>query len=85
MHEVGVAFADRLKAARSRAGLSQHALARKAGLCSQAVSLLERGLREPGWRTVQRLALVLGVDFSEFADPGLAVPEQARTEAHQEG
>jgi transcriptional regulator with XRE-family HTH domain len=67
-------FGERLQRLRERAGLSQYALARLAGLSKQAVSHLELGIREPGWETVQRLALALGASCEDFRDPGLSLP-----------
>ncbi len=74
-------FAERLRSLREEAGCSQYGLARKTGLSKQAVSQLELGEREPAWRTVQLLALALGVDCSAFLDPDLTLPEEepART------
>ena len=43
----------------------------------QAVSHLELGQREPGWQTVQLLALALGVDCNEFRDPAIRLPRPA--------
>jgi transcriptional regulator with XRE-family HTH domain len=70
-------FARRLREVRERAGLSAYALAQKAGLSRQAVSHLELGEREPGWQTVQLLALALGVDCNEFRDPAIRLPRPA--------
>jgi transcriptional regulator with XRE-family HTH domain len=70
------AFAVLLAAVRRRAGVSQYALARRSGVSKQALSLLEKGDREPSWETVQRLALALGVDCSAFQDPDLTLPPQ---------
>jgi transcriptional regulator with XRE-family HTH domain len=70
-------FADRLRALREEAGLSQYALARQAGLSKQGLSRLELGEREPTWQTVQLLALALGVSCERFVDPGLKPPEAA--------
>jgi transcriptional regulator with XRE-family HTH domain len=67
-------FADLLTAAREGGGLSQYALAKRAGLSKQALSLLELGRREPSWETVQKLALALGVDYGAFADPDMTLP-----------
>jgi transcriptional regulator with XRE-family HTH domain len=67
-------FAARLKGLREKAGLGQSALARKVGLSRQAVSQLEKGDHAPCWLTVQRLALALGVDYAEFADPDVTLP-----------
>ena len=70
-------FAARLRSLRERAGLSQYELARRTGLTRQTVSRLEMGDRDPTWGTVQLLALALGADFREFADPDLKLPEVA--------
>jgi transcriptional regulator with XRE-family HTH domain len=70
-------FAERLRALRDGAGLSQYALAKRSGLTKQALSRLELGEREPTWQTVQLLALALNVDYGEFADPELTLPEGA--------
>jgi transcriptional regulator with XRE-family HTH domain len=69
-------FADRLIAVRAKAGLSQYALAKRAGLTKQALSLLESGGNDPRWETVQRLALALGVSCDAFRDPELTLPPQ---------
>jgi transcriptional regulator with XRE-family HTH domain len=76
MPERPSAFADRLRALREGAGLSQYALAKRSGLSKQALSNLELGNREPTWTTVQLLAAALDVDFREFADPDLRPAEQ---------
>jgi transcriptional regulator with XRE-family HTH domain len=62
----GPTFGERLKVLRVAAALSQYALAKKAGVSKQAVSLLERGESEPSWITVRKLARALGVSVSEF-------------------
>jgi transcriptional regulator with XRE-family HTH domain len=54
-------FAQNLRAARQRRGLSQEALAAAADLHRTEVSLLERGGREPRLRTIVKLARVLGI------------------------
>jgi transcriptional regulator with XRE-family HTH domain len=71
-----MSFADRLRAERESAGLSQYALAKKSGLSKQALSNLEAGNREPTWQTVQLLAAALGVDCRSFVDPNLSLPEE---------
>jgi transcriptional regulator with XRE-family HTH domain len=56
-------FGKRLKYARSRARLTQNALATRSGLNSRHVAHLEQGLyRMPRFSTVDRLASALGVD-----------------------
>ena len=54
-------FARNLRRAREKAGLSQEALADKADMHRNEISLLERGRREPKIGTVARLAKALGV------------------------
>jgi transcriptional regulator with XRE-family HTH domain len=69
-------FADRLRALREQAALSQYALAKRSGLSKQALSQLERGESSPTWETVQLLAAVLGVTCQEFVDQNLKPPAQ---------
>lgn len=57
-------FAARLARVREAGGLSQRQLATRAGLSQQAVSLLERGLRDPTLGTLRALAGVLAVDVT---------------------
>jgi transcriptional regulator with XRE-family HTH domain len=58
----GPPFAQRLKQARQKAGLSQLGLAEKAGLTAPYVSLLESGRRRPpSPPVIQRLAAALGL------------------------
>jgi transcriptional regulator with XRE-family HTH domain len=47
---------------RERAGLSQRALARRAGTTQAAVSRIERGLTSPNWDTVRALMLAMGYE-----------------------
>lgn len=53
--QFGIVIRDR----RTKAGLSQEALADKAGLHRNHVGLIERGLRSPSIEVVRRLALGL--------------------------
>jgi transcriptional regulator with XRE-family HTH domain len=57
-------FARNLRRERERAGLSQEALADKAGLHRNAVALLEAGRRDVKLSTVAKLAKALGQDAS---------------------
>ena len=75
MAEQSNTFANRLRERREAAGLSQYALAKQSGLSKQALSQLEKGIREPTWQTVQLLAVALGVDCSAFVDPSLQPPD----------
>lgn len=54
-------FARNVRETRLQAGLSQEALARRAGLHYGHVARIERGEREPGVRTIAKLAHGLDV------------------------
>jgi DNA-binding XRE family transcriptional regulator len=75
----GQTFAARLRELREGAGLTQAALAERAGVHSLTVAKLEQALREPTWATVEALARALGVSCTAFegtsAPPGEA-PEE---------
>jgi transcriptional regulator with XRE-family HTH domain len=64
-------FSERLRALREDAGLSQYALAKRAGLSKQAISRLELSMNEPVWSTVQLLSAALGISCESFVDPEL--------------
>ena len=55
-------FADRLRAARTAAGLTRKELAAAAGLSWQAVRAWEQGARLPGLTSLVALAGALGSD-----------------------
>jgi transcriptional regulator with XRE-family HTH domain len=57
--EPGLRFGANLRAARKAAGLSQEALAYEAEVDRAAISVYERGGREPNLRTVLKLARAL--------------------------
>jgi transcriptional regulator with XRE-family HTH domain len=59
-----------LKAARSRADLTLSELAEKSGVAVDTISGIERGLRVPQARTLNKLARALGVD------PALLISEE---------
>jgi transcriptional regulator with XRE-family HTH domain len=52
---------------RKRGDLSQEDLAHKSGLHPTYISGIERGLRNPSWRSIGRLCDALGVQISELA------------------
>jgi len=59
-------FAANLRRIRRERGLSQERLAHNAGLNMTHVAKIERSEREPGVRTVSKLARALGVAASEL-------------------
>lgn len=58
---------------RRRSGLTQLALAERAGLSLRHVSSVELGKREPRMRTLEQVASALGVDPAELFS-GRAAP-----------
>jgi transcriptional regulator with XRE-family HTH domain len=56
-----IKFANNLREARLTVGLSQEAVAEKAGLDRTYISSCERNLRNPTIRTIERIADALGV------------------------
>ena len=61
-------FGPRLKELRKCTGLSQKALAEKAGIAQSSVAGLEQGLYDPTWTSVLALATALGVDCRAFLE-----------------
>ena len=59
--EPGVRFGVNLRAARAAAGLSQEVLAYEAVVDRAAISVYERGRREPNLRTILKLSRALGL------------------------
>jgi transcriptional regulator with XRE-family HTH domain len=68
-------FAEILKQLRERAGLTQAALALKAGLSLGIVRDYEQGRKEPALRSAFKLADALGVSCEAFKDCIDAAPE----------
>lgn len=77
-------FASRLKELREGAGLTQAALAERAGMHKLGVAKLEQGLREPTWATVRALAKALGVTCLAF-DAGDGQSRPANPASAQQG
>jgi len=70
-------FGSRLRALRTRAGLTQEELAERAGLSTNAVSMLERGnRRRPYPHTIRSLVEALGLTDSERAELESSVPSR---------
>ncbi len=56
-----------LKRLREERDITQEQLAFDARLTVSALSRIERGLNDPGWTTVERIANALGVSLVELA------------------
>jgi hypothetical protein len=75
------AAAERLKAARARAGLSQRELAEKAGIATGYVGVMETARQRITEGCGPRLAAALGVTWEWLRDGSTAASEPAGTEA----
>jgi predicted ATPase/DNA-binding CsgD family transcriptional regulator/transcriptional regulator with XRE-family HTH domain len=75
-------FAELLRAYRRRAGLTQAALAQRAGLSARGVQDIERGSAWPRRTTAERLARALGLNRSDGA--ALLAAVRARPQVSQE-
>lgn len=53
---------------RMRLGLSQYALAKRLGKNTRELAIIEKGLREPRFSTLMKLADALGISVGEFAE-----------------
>jgi transcriptional regulator with XRE-family HTH domain len=73
-------FGKVLKGIMKEKGLTKYAVAKRSGLTRQGVGELVRGVSEPSWLTVRRLARALGVGVEAFdvGEPaGLPSAEEA--------
>jgi transcriptional regulator with XRE-family HTH domain len=66
-----VALGQRVKAVRESKGLTQEAMAKRAGISVSFASLLERGARSPSFETLYDIATSLGVGVAELVREGL--------------
>ena len=57
---------DRLREARERQGLSQRALARRAGVTNATISMIERGQISPSVASLRKLLEALGLSLGAF-------------------
>jgi transcriptional regulator with XRE-family HTH domain len=61
------ALGEAIRKLRGRQGDSQQALAEKAGITKNMLSLIERGEANPSWMTLQGIAKGLGISVAELA------------------
>lgn len=59
---------DTIKAARVAAGISQNALAKRAGIAQATLSAIEAQTKSPNVDTVQRLAAALGCSLTSLLE-----------------
>jgi transcriptional regulator with XRE-family HTH domain len=61
------ALGEAIRELRGKQGNSQEALAEKAGITKNMLSLIERGEGNPSWTTLRGIAKGLGVSVAELA------------------
>jgi transcriptional regulator with XRE-family HTH domain len=76
--DAGTGFGVVLKRLRVKTGLSQAALAERAGMNVFGIAKIEQGIREPGWGTVLKLTEALGVECTAFCEEAKAKPTAKR-------
>lgn len=54
--------------AREKAGLTQHYVAKKAGIHPNTLAKIERDEQSPTFPTIKKICKVLGIDISEIPD-----------------
>ena len=64
MNELRVRFGNRLRQLRKTANFTQEELSEKAEVSVDFIGLMERGLRGPSFKTLEKLSNALGVDVS---------------------
>jgi DNA-binding XRE family transcriptional regulator len=68
MGVLGVRFNERLRELREKAGLTQRALAERAGVPLGSIQHHEQGVRVPSWASVAKICRALGVSCEAFMD-----------------
>jgi transcriptional regulator with XRE-family HTH domain len=69
MSDIKIRFGKRLRKLRRNKDITQEQLAEMIGVSADFVSQMERGVNGPSFDTLQKIALVLEVDVSEFFTP----------------
>jgi len=62
-----------LRQARTHAGLSQRALARRAGTAQSVIARIEKGQTSPTWETLERLLAAADLDIHTQLEPRVVV------------
>jgi transcriptional regulator with XRE-family HTH domain len=75
-HALSVQVIKLLQEERERRGVSKYTLSAQCGLAQQTISYMERGLRQPSFETILRIADGIGVNLED-------VLKQARSTTYQ--
>ncbi|MCL6611954.1 MAG: helix-turn-helix transcriptional regulator [Peptococcaceae bacterium] len=74
---------DRIKSLRLRLGISQSELARRAGYSHEFISQVERGVKSPSIKALQKISLGLGVTPSVLMESNLSEAESEEKIKHE--
>lgn len=64
-------FSEKLAAVMELLQISQNRLARLAGVPQSNISKMLSGQFDPSWKTIQKIAVSLGVQVGVFVDPSI--------------
>ena len=78
-------FAERLRAARRKAGMSQGDLQRASGVPKSRLSRYENGHLLPSLTTLERIAAAIGISQGSLLDPHEANAGAFLSELHERG
>lgn len=74
----GMTTAERIKTARKEAGITQDELASKMYVTHHCISMWERGLRQPKYETLSRIADALGINVNRLLQTPMTNADKIR-------
>jgi transcriptional regulator with XRE-family HTH domain len=76
--------AERIKTARKEAGITQDELASKMFVTHHCISMWERGLRQPKYETLSRIADALGINVNRLLQTPMTNADRIRAMSDEE-
>lgn len=76
--------AERIKTARKEAGITQDELASKMFVTHHCISIWERGLRQPKYETLARIADALGINVNRLLQTPMTNADRIRAMSDEE-
>lgn len=76
--------AERIKTARKEAGITQDELASKMYVTHHCISMWERGLRQPKYETLSRIADALGINVNRLLQTPMTEADRIRSMSDEE-
>ena len=77
-------IAERIKTARKEAGITQEELASKMYVTHHCISMWERGLRQPKYETLARIADALGINVNRLLQTPMTNADRIRSMSDEE-